>query len=663
MKEKICLFAGTTEGRQLAEALHRFYDLTVCVATPYGETLLDGIGEITVHAGRMDAAEMERFFSENGFVRVIDATHPYAVTVTENIRAACEKTGLFLLRVLRETGGAHDAVCVPSIPAARDYLLHTQGNILLTTGAKELSDYAGLDMTRVWARVLPLSSSLDACAQAGILSSHIIAMQGPFSMELNLTLLKQIGAKWMVTKVSGRSGGFAEKLDAARAADVTPILIGQPPQTEGVSLKEALSLLLPVARRAAVIGIGPGNGSLLTPEAQACLKSCDAVLGAQSVLDAVTGPQSPLGAVLSQKPRYAEFLPERVRDVLKQDAIRSAAIVMRGDVGFYSGAKQLGDALEGWDVTLLPGIASPVYFAAKLGISWDDAALISLHGRNGNLIRAVDTNRKVFALTGGENTAETICRKLCAYGFGRLSVTMGERLSYPDERILRSTAAALAASDPASPFDPLSVLLIENPGALCRVRHGICDDEFFRGRVPMTKAEVRSVALSKLALCADSVVYDIGAGTGSVSVECALAAGEGKVFSIEKEEEARALIQKNRIKFHTDNLCIVPGTAPEALETLPGPTHAFIGGSDGRLSDILTALLTKNPNVRIVISAVTLETQAEAATCAKTLGFSHTETVSIHIARSRELGRFHLMAAQNPVVLFVMQGGNACIGC
>ncbi len=649
MSEKICLFAGTTEGRRLAEALGGRAELTVCVATEYGEALLDSIEGITVRQGRMDKAEMARFFAEGRFSLVLDATHPYATLVTENIAAAAAEAGVPVMRILRGTDrAADDAVYVPTIADARDYLTSRPGRILLTTGSKELAAYAGLDMSRVWARVLPTAEALAACAAAGIPAAHVIAAQGPFSEALNEAQLKSIGASYLVTKSSGRAGGFEEKIRACRAAGVQPVVIGTPPQTAGVSLEEALRRLgaaQPETRRAVtVIGVGPGGEGALTLEARGALRQCELLLGAQSVLDTLT----------TEKETVAEFLPARVRDALDaRPDVRHAAVAMRGDVGFYSGAKKLLDALSGYAVTLLPGVSSVAAFAARLGTSWDDAALLSLHGRPGNLLHAVTQNRKSFVLCGGENSADAVCRTLCEFGLGDLPTAVGERLGYSEERVTRTTAAEAAART----WDALCLLYIENEAAVRRVRHGIPDEEFLRDEVPMTKAEVRAVSLSKLDLPADAVVYDVGAGTGSVSVECALAAYEGQVFAIEKEADAAALIRRNRRKFYAENLCVVEGEAPDALCGLPAPTHAFIGGASGNLTAIVGALVARNPSVRIVINAVTVETQAEAAACAASFGFAEAETVTVNVARARRLGRYHLMNAQNPVTIVTLAGG------
>ncbi len=650
--EKLCLFAGTTEGRQLAGLLGPAAPLTVCVATEYGEVLLDGIPGIEVRSGRMDAEEMEAFFRERAFTRILDATHPYAALVTENIRRAAASLGIPVTRILRDCDGfVAGAEYVPSVEAARDFLMEREGNIFLTTGAKELSSYIGLDMNRVWARVLPTVSSLESCAAAGIPQAHIIAAQGPFSEEINLAQMKSVGARYMVTKASGRAGGFDEKIRAARAAGALAVIVGLPEQTEGVSVDEAvaeLGRILPLpGRRVTVVGIGPGGADTLTAEAKNALADCGAVIGARSVAESAS-------EAIPGKPLYFEFLPGRIRALLDEHpAIRRAAVVMRGDTGFYSGTKKLLEALEGYDVTVLPGVSSVSVLAARLGVSWDDAVSVSLHGRDANLIHAITSSKKVFALTGGENTPAALCGRLSEFGLGHLRCAVGERLSYPDERITRGTAEELASGE----YDPLSLLYVENDCPDFRVRRGISDDEFIRGDVPMTKAEVRAVSMAALDLPPDAVVVDIGAGTGSVSVECALSAYEGRVFAVEKEEDAAELVRRNRVKFRVENLEVIAGRAPEALRELPAPTHAFIGGSSGDLREILSALLEKNPQVRIVVNAATLETQAETAACAAEFGFAGYETVSVNTARSRKLGRYHMMTAQNPVSVVTLMGG------
>ena len=651
MSDKICIFAGTTEGRKLALLLSGAADVTACVATEYGQIMLDGIKGIKIHSGRMDRHGMTSFFRTECFNLVIDATHPYAEAATENISCAAAESGIPFMRILREDDiSIPEAVYVGSAAEAKDYLAQHNGNIFITAGAKELKEFTGLDMTRVWARVLPAASSLEACKMARIPVSHIIAAQGPFTEEINLAQLKMIGAKYLVTKSSGTSGGFEAKIKAASKCKAVPIIIGQPAQVSGLTLDQAVSLLgkqycIP-GRRIVLIGIGPGSTDMLTLEAQQALGRADAVIGASSVVSVLN----------TIKPCFNEYIPAKVRQILEtHPSIRNAAVVFRGDTGFFSGATEMIKEFADEDITVIPGISSLASLSAKLGVSWDNATWISLHGRRSNFVNAVVRNKKVFFLTGGENTPDAVCRKLVDYGLGELSCKVGENLSYPDEKITRGSVASVSEGE----YDPLSVMFIENPEALEAVRIGIDDSEFLRGDVPMTKSEVRAISMAKLALQADSVVYDIGAGTGSVSVECALSAYKGQVFAVEKEPEAVELIKQNKLKFRADNINVISGPAPDSLKDLPDPTHVFIGGAGGNLRSIMEVLLAKNPDARIVMNTVTLESQAEAFACAKEYGFACFEAVSVNISRTKKAGSYNLMSAQNPVTVFVMQKGRS----
>ena len=206
--------------------------------------------------------------------------------------------------------------------------------------------------------------------------------------------------------------------------------------------------------------------------------------------------------------------------------------------------------------------------------------------------------------------------------------------------------------------DTLSVVLLENDAARDHiVTHGIPDSEFLRDKAPMTKEEIRDISLSKLRLKKDSVVYDVGAGTGSVSVEIAQKAAHGHVYAIEKKAEAVALLYRNKEKFAVDHLEIIEGLAPEACEPLPAPTHAFIGGSSGNLKEIMQQLLTKNPSVRMVINCITLETVAEALDAVKTLPVTDVDIASVFIGKSKSVGRYHMMMGQNPVYVISCEGG------
>ena len=255
--------------------------------------------------------------------------------------------------------------------------------------------------------------------------------------------------------------------------------------------------------------------------------------------------------------------------------------------------------------------------------------------------------RPAFFLTGGADGPARLCLAFAEAGLGGLPVTVGERLSYPDERVVCGTAGSFSHRK----FDSLSVLLAEaaEPSAVRRTP-GFADEAFLRGNVPMTKQEVRAAALAKLAIRPGDTVWDVGAGTGSVCVEMALAARWGRVYAVERQPEACGLIRQNRERFGAWNLTVVPGRAPEALAELPAPDAVFVGGSGGELADILTAAMERNPAARICVSAVTLETLA-AATAALTAAGREAEVCQIAVSHARAAGRYHLLTAANSVFL------------
>ena len=655
---EICVFAGTSEGRRLAECLAgQPVGVHACVATEYGETLIPSAENIQVSARRLDEAEMEALFTARQFDLVVDATHPYATQVSEFIAAACAHTHTEYLRLNREEAGEDgDAVRVDSIQAAADYLREHPGRALLATGSKELAPYAEVPgfAERFYVRVLPMQSSLEACAGAGFPPAHIIAMQGPFSVEMNVATLRAIHADFLVTKDSGDSGGFRDKLEAARQAGARCVVIGRPAQRPGVGYAEAVRRIvdrfgLKLRRAVDVVGIGMGAPETLTFEADAALRQADCFIGASRMLEAVAR---------YGKPGFSEIAPGKiVACMAAHPEYRRFAVVMSGDSGFYSGTKKLLPLLEGDDARVIPGLSSLQVLCARLGASWDDARVMSLHGRSGSVAPELRRHGKVFALLDGTEAIRRICRELLDAGMGDARLSVGERLSYPDEKITRGMASTLRDYACA----PLSAVLLEWEGATGSMPVGLPDEAFLRQlggegakAVPMTKSEVRALSIAKLRLTADAVVWDVGAGTGSVSVEAALNCPDGHVYAVECREDAAELIEENARQFGLNNLTVVRGMAPEALNELPAPTRVFIGGSSGGLAEIIDLAVRKNPAARVVANAVALETIGELA---RIMGrFTDSEIVQLTIARSRELGRYHLMTGMNPICIAVMQG-------
>ena len=648
---KLCIFAGTTEGRELVTFLStQDAKVTACVATEYGQTLLPAYENLTVSSGRLSQEEMEQLLLREHFHLVIDATHPYAAVVTENIAAACRTVGAEYIRLLRDDSCIpKNAIFVQSIPEAAAYLDKTVGNILLTTGSKELRLYSALTdfASRAYARVLPMDESLRLCREAGLQPSHILAMQGPFSKELNIAMLRTVNAAYMVTKASGVAGGFDEKMSAAKDTGVIPIVIGRPPQREGLDLEGTISMLctrfgFKAAREIAVIGIGPGSRSLQTAQAQEALARADCVIGAKRMLEAVKAPG---------QFAYDAVAPEKIRDfIISHDEYRRFAVAMSGDIGFFSGAKKLLPLLDGCKTEIIPGISSLVYLCAKLGVSYEDVSCVTLHGRENPILLPLSQGKRVFTLVGGENGMGVLCKRLTDAGLGNIKVSVGENLSYPEERIAVGTAQAFSTGS----FAPLCAALLEPVNTPWHYTPGLADEAFCRTpSVPMTKSEIRALCLSKLALPEDAVIWDVGAGTGSVSIEIALSAPCGHVYAIERRQEAIEVLKQNISRFHTDNVHTVFGTAPECCADLPAPTHAFLGGTSGNMQEIIGLLTDRNPHVRIAATAVTLESIAELTACMKQ--FSVSEAVCVNVSRDRCLGSYRLMTAQNPIYIFTMQ--------
>lgn len=387
-----------------------------------------------------------------------------------------------------------------------------------------------------------------------------------------------------------------------------------------------------------LIGVGM-NRDTLTQEGFAAIQAAEALLGAPRLIELY----SSLG-----KPAFAEYLPAGVLRVLEENSFDCCAILLSGDVGFFSAASGLLSALTTYDVRLIPGISSLSYFFARLKRPWQETAMISCHARESNLVDTVRRSRLTFALTGGNLSA--LAANLAQAGFGDLTTIIGENLGAESERIRTMVVSAIPLAD----FGTLCVIFIENPNADARIRFGIPDEEFERGEVPMTKSEVRAFSLSRLALKPDSICCDIGCGTGSISIEMALAAYQGHVFAVDQSAEAVRLTETNARKFHIGNLTVACARAPEALCNLPALDAVFVGGSSGRMEEIFASILEKNPLARIVVNAIALESVTAAVSAFQEIGITP-EIVQLSSARAKIVGGLHMMTAQNPI--WVISGG------
>jgi len=389
-----------------------------------------------------------------------------------------------------------------------------------------------------------------------------------------------------------------------------------------------------------LIGMGSGQPENLTLQGLAALRQADLILGARRLLAVL-----PAGCTEN---RAAAYRPDEVAELLQTSGAENAVLVYSGDTGFYSGASSMMEKLEALGVRarVLPGLSSIQLLAAALGRPWQGWNLVSAHGRTCDPVAECMQGRPTFFLTGGSEDPATLCAQLAAEGFGDVQGVVGQCLGTPEEKLFRGSVKELAAGR----FNSLSVLLVEAVEGLPRRAPGLPDEAFERGDVPMTKQEVRAAVLAKLAVRPEDILWDVGAGTGSVSVELALAAPRGRVYAVECRPEGCALIKANREKFRTRNLVLVEGLAPDALSDLPAPDAVFIGGSKGSLAAIVDAALDKNPDARICVSAIALESLS-AAVAALTAKGRTVQVSQIAVSRARAVGGLHLMMAQNPIYL------------
>lgn len=428
-----------------------------------------------------------------------------------------------------------------------------------------------------------------------------------------------------------------------------------------------------------LIGTGCGTPATLTEEGKHALERADVILGATRVLNGLPDACTQTGD--STREKTVEAKPRQICDLLacyiEDRNIENAAIALSGDSGFYSGARILKERIlerfgDICPVEIIPGISSVQMLAARLGIPWQDWNLVSAHGVGCDPVYEIMKGKETFFLTGGKYTADVICRELAEAGLGDLRVTVGENLTYlhEDKNVSTDTGhvGSILTSDPdmkienivtgtasecaERSFSDLAVLLVDTKTPdgkqliQCRRPAGMPDDVFARGKVPMTKMEVRCVILGKMAVSENDVVWDIGAGTGSVSVELAMQARQ--VWALERRDEAVELIRENREKFGRWNLRIVQGEAPMDLKELPDPDAVFVGGSGGHLGEILHEVWRRNGRARICISATLLETLQESLAA-----FAEREIepdiVQIAVTRSEKVGGRHMMRAGNPI--------------
>jgi len=385
-----------------------------------------------------------------------------------------------------------------------------------------------------------------------------------------------------------------------------------------------------------LIGIGMGTEATITGRAHNIIEKADMIIGAKRLLEVPA-------VEFRDVPKIPEYLSDKIAQIIEESDAEYIAIILSGDSSFYSGALKLQDALEGSEhnIEIVPGISSYSYMCSKVGFAMQDVVPFSAHGRACDPVRAVMCGKKAFFLTGGDDTPANICRQLSEAGLGNLKIYVGEKLSYPDENITIDIADNIKNME----FEPLAVMITEMASVYNRQTPGIPDTEFIRGKVPMTKRAIRMSVVSMMDITDSDICWDIGAGTGSVSIEMALFAR--RVYSVEKNVEAISLLHQNKDKFCRYNMVVVPGDAEEVITDLPSPDKIFIGGSSGKIAEILDAA----KEVRTVcITAVTLETIETAVKELEKRNFE-AEIVQMQVSNVIKRGKYHMFDAENPVFI------------
>ena len=399
-----------------------------------------------------------------------------------------------------------------------------------------------------------------------------------------------------------------------------------------------------------IVGIGPGSADYFMPAARKKMMSAHTVIAARRILpmlEEVCGEtQTQFVAMGKIKETF-----EQIDTLLRQD--RDVALVVSGDPLMYSLYKTIcnDEISQDWNMEIIPGIGSLQMLGAAFGETMEDAQIVSVHGRKksaGSVALCVTENPKVFFLCSKEQGPGWLSQIMLDYHLDHVTVYAGANLSYEDQMLVSGSPEEMVQGEHPS----LCVAMIKNPNPRQVVRPCfLSDSDFERGKTPMTKEEIRVLILHKMKLHPDDVVWDIGAGTGSVSIECARQVPFGAVHSVERDETAVGLIEKNKEKFGTDHLMVYHGDAAEQVKNLPMPDKVFIGGSGGKLEQIMETIAAFHNKVRVTVSAVTLETIAEAHEILGKYDPDY-DVIQATVGRGRKIGSYHIMDTNNPVMIF-----------
>ena len=474
---------------------------------------------------------------------------------------------------------------------------------------------------------------------------------------MNISIIHQYDIKNVVTKESGKTGGVDEKIAAAAQTGALVFAIKKPSKkiydTE-YDLEEILKFISQKSSISVILaGIGTGDTSSITENVKNIIQNADLIFGAKRMIDSVH-------KFIGNDTRvYPYYLAKDIIPVINENAgcDIKAVVLFSGDTGFFSGAKKLQTQLKKLPdvkVSIMPGISSVQALASKTGESWEDAVIISTHGIEREVwmpkirFHALHSKKIIFITSGGEDIKQIAG---IVSDIPDIKMDIGYQLSYNDEKIISLSPQEI--NDNTIFKQGLYVGMIRNEKAVPRkLSPSFRDEDFIRDKVPMTKEEIRHLSICKLKLAENSVVFDVGCGTGSISIEAAAMSADIKVYAIETNPDAVNLTKENCKKHNLTNVKVIENLAPSGFENLPVPTHVFIGGSKGNLREIMQSLADKKSGMRIVINAVSLETIAEISSIVEDFDIDDFEVTCINVSKAKKIGGYHLMQANNPVYIF-----------
>ena len=393
-----------------------------------------------------------------------------------------------------------------------------------------------------------------------------------------------------------------------------------------------------------VIGIGPGPEEFLTPAAQIAIEKSEVLVGGKETL---------------KKFRCREKIPvgsdiDAVIEYIRSNNDKCVGVLTSGDSVFYSLLGRILNDFSKEDIEIVPGISSVQLFFSRIKETMNDATFVSVHGRNLDELKNAIGSKKLVILTDSNLTAKIVAEYLLQFWDKNSPTYVGENLGRDSERLTEGSLEEISNKNFSGNAVMVSIKKERNKG-WDYVTPGIPDKSFIRKNAPMTKEEVRVITLSKLRVKEDSVIYDIGAGTGSISIEAGIMARSGMVYAIEKIKSRSELIEENLSKFNLKNVKIIHGDAPDALIDLPVADRIVIGGNGGKLTEILTKCDKKlSTEGIIVMNFIALDSLNQALSVIENLGFKY-EVTQLVINASKVLGKQVVLVPKTSVFVITIR--------